>query len=134
MLDKTKDVFATDAAATELAAAAAEWLTRLESALATPDPDRLNTLFHPDSHWRDVLALTWDIGTLSGADAIVYALNSHARRAAPKSFQIDPARAAPRKVTRAGTPSIEAMFKFETAQGRGNGIVRLIPDPDEGGA
>jgi cation diffusion facilitator CzcD-associated flavoprotein CzcO len=134
MLDKTKDVLATDAAATELAAAAADWLTGFESVLAAPDPDRLNTLFHPDSHWRDVLALTWDIGTLSGADAIVHGLISHAGHAAPTNFQIDPARPAPRKVTRAGTPSIEAMFKFETAQGRGNGIVRLIQDADEGGA
>src|SRR3954466_6375386 len=104
MLDKTKDVLAADAATTELAAAAADWLTRLESALATPDPDRLNTLFHPDSHWRDVLALTWDIGTVSGADAVVHALNAHAGRAAPTNFQIDPTRPAPRKVTRAGTP------------------------------
>src|ERR1700750_891726 len=129
MLDKTKDVLTNEAAATELAAAAAaDWLGRFESAVARPDPDRLKTLFHCDSHWRDVLALTWDIGTVSGADAVVDELNVHAARAAPQGFQIDPARPAPRKVTRAGTPSIETMFKFETAQGRGNGIVRLIPD------
>src|SRR3954447_13078963 len=121
MLDKTKDVLANDAAATELGAAAADWLGRFESALARPDPDRLNTLFHPDSHWRDVLALTWDIGTLSGADAVVRELDAHAGRARPQNLRIDPARAGPRNVTRAGTPSIEAMFKFETAQGRGNG-------------
>src|ERR1041385_920964 len=130
MLDKTKDVLANDAAATE--AAAAGWLRQFESALAGPDAARLETLFHPDSHWRDVLALTWDIGTVSGADAVVRQLNAHAGRARPENFQIDPARAAPRKVTRAGTLSIEAMFRFETAEGRGNGIVRLIPDADGG--
>ena len=134
MLDKTKDVLTNDAAATELAAAAADWLGRFESAMARPDPGCLKTLFHSDSHWRDVLALTWDIGTVSGADAVVRELNAHAGRAAPNNFRIDPARAAPRKVTRAGTPSIETMFKFETAQGRGNGIVRLIPDAADGGA
>jgi putative flavoprotein involved in K+ transport len=37
-------------------------------------------------------------------------------------------------VTRAGTTAIEAMFKFETAIGRGNGIVRLIPDAGDGNA
>src|SRR6185295_20185569 len=100
MLDKTKDVLANDAAAPE-AAAAAGWLAEFESALAGPDADRLKTLFHPDSHWRDVLALTWDIGTVSGADAVVRELNAHAGRAAPNNFRIDPARAAPRKVTRA---------------------------------
>ena len=134
MLDKTKDVLTNDTTATELAAAAGDWLARFESAVAGPDPDRLKTLFHSDSHWRDVLALTWDIGTVSGADAVVRELTAHAGRAAPNNFRIDPARAAPRKVTRAGTPSIETMFKFETAQGRGNGIVRLIPDAADGDA
>ncbi|HEU0084373.1 MAG TPA: NAD(P)/FAD-dependent oxidoreductase, partial [Bradyrhizobium sp.] len=132
MLDKTKDIAANDMAA-NLAAGAADWLTQFESALAGPDADRLKTLFHRDSHWRDVLALSWEIGTLSGADAIIDGLNLHAGRAAPNNFRIDPARAAPRKVTRAGTASVEAMFKFETAQGRGNGIVRLVADADDGG-
>ena len=34
---------------------------------------------------------------------------------------------------RAGTETIEAIFKFETNQGRGHGIIRLIPDPDDDG-
>src|ERR1041384_1701394 len=114
MLDKTKDVFANETPTAE-AAAAADWLTQFESALAGPDADRLKTLFHPDSHWRDVLALTWDIGTLSGADAVVRQLTAQAGRARPENFRIYPARAAPRKVARAGVLSIEAMFKFETA-------------------
>jgi putative flavoprotein involved in K+ transport len=124
MLDRTDDI----------AVSASDWLAQFESALANPGRAPLDLLFHPDSHWRDVLALTWDIGTVSGADAVVRELTAHAGRAAPGNFRIDPARAAPRKVTRAGTPAIEAMFKFETAQGRGNGIVRLIPDADDGGA
>ena len=33
---------------------------------------------------------------------------------------------------RAGTDCIEAIFRFETAVGRGDGIIRLIPDPDDG--
>ena len=35
-------------------------------------------------------------------------------------------------MTRAGTSSIEAIFKFETAVGRGDGILRLIPDAADG--
>jgi putative flavoprotein involved in K+ transport len=49
-----------------------------------------------------------------------------------KEEQIDPDRAAPRKVMRAGTNAIEAIFKFETRVGRGSGIIRLIPDEDDG--
>jgi putative flavoprotein involved in K+ transport len=93
----------------------------------------LKRLFHPNSHWRDVLALSWNIQTINGADAILSELKAHAGHTKPADFAIDPDRAAPRKVTRAGTSTIEAIFKFETAQGRGNGILRLIPDSDDGG-
>ena len=37
------------------------WLAQFERALAEPDDVLLKTLFHADSHWRDVLALTWHI-------------------------------------------------------------------------
>jgi cation diffusion facilitator CzcD-associated flavoprotein CzcO len=122
MLDRTDDV----SIATE------NWLTQFESALGTSDETLLKTLFHPESHWRDVLALSWNIQTINGAEAILSALKADAGRAAPSGFRIDPDRAAPRKVTRAGTSTIEAIFKFETAQGRGNGILRLIPDAGDG--
>jgi cation diffusion facilitator CzcD-associated flavoprotein CzcO len=124
MLDRTDDV----------SIEADNWLAQFEGALAKPGGGQFKTLFHPDSHWRDVLALSWDIQTVSGADAILRELNAHAGRAMPAGFAIDPARAAPRTVKRAGTPAIEAMFKFETAMGRGSGIVRLIPDADDGNA
>src|SRR6202034_829531 len=104
------------------------WLAQFETALNEPDDQRLNTLFHPDSYWRDVLALSWNIQTVNGADAILKELQVHNGRAAPGGFAIDPDRAAPRRVMRAGTQTIEAIFKFETAQGRGDGIIRLIPD------
>ncbi|MGY3618716.1 flavin-containing monooxygenase [Bradyrhizobium sp. USDA 10063] len=122
MLDRTDDI----------SVAADTWLARFEDALRKPGDGALNFLFLPDSFWRDVLALSWNIQTSEGADAIIAELKRHAGRAAPRRFAIDPDRRAPRKVTRAGTNAIEAMFKFETADGRGSGIVRLIPDPTDG--
>jgi putative flavoprotein involved in K+ transport len=89
-------------------------------------------LFHADSHWRDVLALTWRIDTLSGRDAIVAGLRTHARKATPVGFAIDPDRTPPRRVTRAGTETIEAIVSFQTADGRGSGVVRLTPDGGNG--
>ncbi|HEY4737272.1 MAG TPA: monooxygenase, partial [Xanthobacteraceae bacterium] len=118
MLDKTDDI----------AVAAESWLARFESALAGDDRVLLMALFHTDSYWRDVLALSWKLQTLNGAEAILEELPALARRAGPKNFRIDPDRAAPRRVTRAGTNSIEAIFRFETSTGRGHGIVRLIAD------
>ena len=120
MLDRTDDV----------SISAENWLARFESALASDGS--LKLLFHRDSHWRDVLALSWNLQTLNGADAILKELPVLAGRAAPRHFRIDPDRAAPRRVTRAGTETIEAIFKFETASGRGNGILRLIPDGLDG--
>src|SRR5216117_689701 len=122
MLDRTDDS----------SVAADNWLAQFEEALAKPDDGLLKTLFHPDSYWRDVLALSWNIQTLNGRDAILKALPPLARSASPGGFAIVPNRAAPRKVMRAGTNAIEAIFKFETKVGRGSGIIRLIPDVDDG--
>ncbi len=121
MLDKTNDV----------SIAAENWLTQFQAAL-TGNDGVLKPLFLFESYWRDVLALSWNIQTLVGAPAILKALKLHADHVAPCGFVIDPDRAPPRRVMRAGTEVVEAIFKFETAQGRGSGIVRLVPDPDDG--
>jgi cation diffusion facilitator CzcD-associated flavoprotein CzcO len=106
-------------------AIAERWLAQLERALSDCDDTLLKTLFHADSHWRDVLALTWRITTVNGRDSIVPELRTHSQRAWPVGFKIPPHRGAPRQITRAGTDSIEAIFTFETADGRGSGVVRL---------
>ena len=74
MLDKTDDV----------SIAAENWLAQFESAIATPDEPSLKPLFHPESYWRDVLALSWNLQTVNGANDILRDLKAHAgqRRAA----------------------------------------------------
>ena len=124
MLTKTE----TESAAT----AARNWLAQFERALVEPNDGLLNTLFHTDSHWRDVLALTWDIKTVDGSDAILRELKARVGRARPAGFRIAPNRTAPRHVMRAGTNAIEAIFRFETADGRGSGVLRLTPDGNDG--
>jgi cation diffusion facilitator CzcD-associated flavoprotein CzcO len=119
MLDKTSDI----------AIEAQTWLKRFEAALSKADESALKALFHPESYWRDVLALSWNIQTLNGAPAILDGLK--ARVNAPQGLAIAPSRAAPRWVTRAGTNTIEAIFTFETAIGRGDGILRLTPENGE---
>jgi len=114
-------------------AAVEDWLAQLERALTGPDVSPLKALFHPDSYWRDVLALTWRIETLEGRDAILKELTAHVVRAKPTGFRIARGRTAPRCVTRAGTNAVEAIFTFETAQGRGSGVLRLIPDAGDHG-
>jgi hypothetical protein len=84
MLDRTDDS----------SAAADTWLAQFEEALAKSDDSLLKTLFHPDSYWRDVLALSWNIQTLNGRDAILKALPPLTHRAGPSGFAIAPDRAA----------------------------------------
>ncbi|HEY3077101.1 MAG TPA: NAD(P)/FAD-dependent oxidoreductase [Burkholderiales bacterium] len=111
-----------------LAAIANHWLARFEHALAGGDHALLESLFDPGCHWRDVLALSWNIQTISGLDAVARALLAHGARVKPAGFRTDPDRTAPRHVTRAGTKCIEAIFRFETIEGRASGVLRLLPD------
>jgi putative flavoprotein involved in K+ transport len=115
----------------DFAATTASWLGEFERALAERDEILLNSLFHRDSHWRDVLALTWRITTINGGNAIAGELckHSHVR---PSSFKLALDRTPPRHVTRAGVESIEAIFMFETAEARASGVVRLTPEADRG--
>ncbi len=122
MLDKTDDI----------AVAAEHWLGKFETALSGTDDGALKHLFLADSYWRDAVALSWTLQTINGRDAILETLKVQAAREKPSNFVIAPDRAPPRKVTRAGTDCIEAIFDFETRTGRGDGIIRLIPDADDG--
>ena len=107
---------------------AGRWLGEFERALAATDDTALRALFHPDSYWRDALALTWRIQTVSGGDSVAAALRKHARQCRVTSFALDSRRTAPREVTRAGTKAVEAFFRFETDLGRGTGVLRLRGD------
>jgi cation diffusion facilitator CzcD-associated flavoprotein CzcO len=122
----------TETVETTLVATVQDWLARFEEALAAADQALLKALFHRESYWRDLLALTWDIATVSGGDAIARGLTAHATQVRPVQFEIDPNRTPPRDVRRAGTPAIEAIFRFETAVGRGSGVLRLTPDTGDG--
>ena len=115
----------------DIATTTSNWLGEFEHALAEHDEKHLKALFHRDSHWRDVLALTWRIATTNGGSAIASELckRDHAR---PSGFKLAPGRTAPRQVTRAGVDAIEAIFLFETGEGRGNGVLRLTRDADRG--
>jgi thioredoxin reductase len=114
-----------------VAADVALWLEQFGRALSTSDASAVRALFHSESYWRDVLALTWRITTFAGVEAIEGELTDRAGRVRPTGFCIDPDRTAPRWVTRAGTQAIEAIFRFETKNGRGSGVLRLTPEADD---
>lgn len=100
------------------------WLRRFNAA-AEGGEATLATLFRPDGHWRDILALTWSIHTRSGRDQLVAPLCDALRGAGAKNFAVARDRSPPRHVVRAGEACIEAILEFETATGRGAGVLRI---------
>jgi putative flavoprotein involved in K+ transport len=102
------------------AAAAHAILTRLSDALAQGDYPEATSLFAEDCYWRDLLAFTWTIRTMEGRPAIVAMLAACAARTAPQGWALDPAHPATES-----DGVILAWFRFETAVGRGWGMMRL---------
>ncbi|HTR87604.1 MAG TPA: NAD(P)/FAD-dependent oxidoreductase [Reyranella sp.] len=113
---------------TSAKAAAQRWLDDFGAALASGDATRLAALFATECFWRDILAFTWDLHTIAGAKAIAERLMPEVARAKPRDLQLAPGRTPPRRVTRAGTDVIEAIFTFETEVGPCNGVVRLVSE------
>jgi len=111
-----------------LSGVAGRWLAAFEAALGARDAAALRALFRDDAHWRDLLAFGWEIRTVSGAEKVVDALLRRTAGSGATGFEIEPKRTPPRRVLRAGEEVTEAIFRFETAVGRGQGVVRLFDD------
>ncbi|KAJ5620703.1 hypothetical protein N7510_004687 [Penicillium lagena] len=108
-------------------AVAQQWLTNLESQLAHPENLTLAELFHSESWWRDMLALDWELHTTHGASQIQEFLRKHQGRAQLSTFRLqDKGQFKPRcEQVVDGLSWVSAMFFFETAVGRGTGMLRL---------
>ena len=103
------------------------WLLLFEQALSSASSETLRELFHEDCHWRDLLAATWEVKTVSGLRNILALIESFTPDTRPYGFQITKDHAAPRAVARAGVEVMEAIFCFETRVGRCFGVIRLTP-------
>src|SRR5580692_4418769 len=107
-------------------AEAEAWLGDFETTLASGEVAPIAALFAEDCHWRDILAFTWNLRTISGAGAIAEHMASTLAQTAPRGFMLATGRTPPRHVVRSGVETIEAIFAFETAVGPCDGVVRLI--------
>ena len=92
-------------------------------------------LFLEHSFWRDALALTWSLDTMTGSRTIVDLLSEKGAQVGLSDIALDKTASPPQWVIRAGTDAIEAFFKFETKAAIGRGIMRLCPttEPAEAG-
>lgn len=111
---------------------ATEWLKALESVFSSKDFSRLDEVFHDDSWWRDILALQWDFRTIHGRDDIRKFLEENQKSTPLSAFKIhETGRFQPRleSVDKAtGFSWISSLFHFETAIGRGTGVLRLTQE------
>ena len=107
------------------------WLARLNAAAANPATPAVAALFLEDSHWREAVAFSWELKTLSGRDRLAPALADALARFEARDFAIDPKRCPPRVVERAGVKVIEAILQFQTTVGRCAGLVRFRQDAPE---
>ncbi|WP_026181355.1 NAD(P)/FAD-dependent oxidoreductase [Demetria terragena] len=97
------------------------WLADFEEALAREDIDGAVALFAVDSFWRDLVAFTWNLKTVEGRDAIAELLTARLKDTNPSGFRTREEPTADGEVT-------TAFIEFETAVGRGNGLLRLKGD------
>jgi putative flavoprotein involved in K+ transport len=103
------------------------WLAAFRAALTGDRPRALAELFVEDSHWRNLLGISWQFATFSGRARLAGELLARAREVGATGFRVDAATLPPRRNVVAGSKVIEAIIRFETSNGPGVGAVRLLP-------
>ncbi|KAJ5902003.1 hypothetical protein N7495_002531 [Penicillium taxi] len=111
-----------------------QWFTALENQLSQPHSIDLINLFHSESWWRDMIALDWDMRTMHTAAEIQDVLRKRQSQARLSHFQLqDKGQFKPKfEHVVDGICWISSMFFFETAVGKGAGMVRLTQTAEGG--
>ena len=101
------------------------WLSKFEKAIDLHELKNLSMLLETDSDWRDLLAFTGTVTTVSNSDLISQKLIHSLSSIKAFNFEIDTKFTPPIEVLRAGEKYIEGFFKFETTQAFCNGVLRF---------
>jgi putative flavoprotein involved in K+ transport len=104
------------------------WLSDLETALATRDPEKLSALFLEDSYLRDNGALTWDYRQFHGRAAVETLLWRVADDVKPANLRIAEEWPAPHLMGEDDEHVVEVFFTFDTVSGCGLGLLHGRPD------
>ncbi|MXP24235.1 SidA/IucD/PvdA family monooxygenase [Gordonia sp. HNM0687] len=106
-----------------------QWLEGFQDALRAGDDTIYDSLFAPDAWWRDLLAFTGDLRSLSGPGAIGPLISAGKGRGVDGCTIADDVEPVLMEFEGAA-PTIQAFFDFTTSAGRGRGIVRLNRSDD----
>lgn len=114
-----------DAVQTDATKVFADWLAQFGPAMESGDVAAVVGLVSDDAWWRDLLALTWDLGTFHGTDAITPMLSANLAQAGLSGVAVVTDYAP--SVQGGGTAEayVEGFFTFETALAVGRGVARL---------
>ncbi|MEM1298424.1 MAG: NAD(P)/FAD-dependent oxidoreductase, partial [Pseudomonadota bacterium] len=96
---------------------------------AEGDRAAFDGLFCRDSHWRDLLAFTWLLQTLSGHGPVTSALWDEMQGI--QDLAVAPDRLTPHPTNRANRDCMEAFLAFESPAGHCTGVLRLVPEDGE---
>ena len=116
---------------------AAAWISSFNSLIKGEDVE-VSSLFRNDSHWRDLLCLTWNFHNYQGPEKIASALRQKSRGCRIKSINVDTStdlrKPAIAPVDFGGhLKGVQSFLTVDTDVGRGRGLVRLVQDPESGG-
>ena len=95
------------------------WLASFEAALRERDTKRAADHFAATSFWRDLIAFSWNISTVENPSGVADLLGETLDRTDPSGFTTE-------QPPQEADGVITAWFGFETAVGRGRGLLRLI--------
>src|SRR5258706_1012918 len=94
------------------------WVASFGTALNRPDIDRVLDLFEPDGFWRDLSALTWNVYTAEGHDAIRAMLSTCLAEIAPTAWKID-------QILGSSDGIHQALLSFKTRTACCSAVLRL---------
>jgi putative flavoprotein involved in K+ transport len=101
------------------------WFASFDDALRARDVRRAAGHFAATSYWRDLIAFSWNITTVENPDGVAGLLGETLERVDPTGF-------ATLETPDESNGVVTAWFTFETAIGRGKGLVRLVRDEQAG--
>ncbi|MEV4538672.1 NAD(P)/FAD-dependent oxidoreductase [Asanoa sp. NPDC049518] len=104
----------------------ATWLDRFTAALRDADVAGTTALLARDCWWRDLLALTWDLGTYHGQAAVTAMLTKHLDAGSMTDLTMT-TEFGPRDADGV----VEGFITFETPLGFGRGAIRLVEQDGE---
>lgn len=117
-----------NAAAADVALRAQDWVRRFGAAVDARDWAGAASGFAADSHWRDLIAFTWDFGTTAGPEGVRERFAGTFDVVRPSGFRISDRHSAPTVAVRNGRTAVDVHLTFETTQGDGVALVRLVPE------